>query len=86
VIRKRASEEAEDNDSQGKRERGRGNCRKAERERERKREKAEEKKKAPKTPKTHGEEVGHVVAERAVVGVLLDRHDLDRVVPGLFLF
>ena len=36
--------------------------------------------------KTHGEKVGHVVAERAVVGVLLDRHDLDRVVPGLFSF
>lgn len=44
------------------------------------------KKTIKKIRKTHGEEVGHVVAERAVVGVLLDRHDLDRVVTRLFCF
>ena len=48
----------------------------------REREKSTEK----KTIKTHGEKVGHVVAEGAVVSVLLDRHDLDGVVPGLFCF
>ena len=71
-----------------KRKREKKESRKAEKqgEREKKESSKGKREKTLKNSKTYGEEVRDVVAERAVVGVLLDRHDLDRVIPGLLFF